>query len=101
MKKLHKLLIAVSMVLVLAVIPTCSASISRYRAVFTNANFSNGCQGWNLSSTAPPSSPTCTNSYSHWDTSTQVQLSETSCLRPALVGTPSTAQPLSAALVSK
>ena len=92
MKKLHKLLIAVSMVLVLAVIPTGSASISRYWPVFTNANFSNGCQGWNLSSTAPPSSATCTNSYSQWDTSTQVQLSETSWLGPALVWNPSTAK---------
>src|SRR5437867_1684484 len=92
MKKLSRLLIPVSMILVLAVIPTASASINNSWSLFTNTNFSNGCQGWNLSSTAPPSSATCTNTYAQWDTSTQVQLGETSNFGQALVWNPSSAK---------
>jgi hypothetical protein len=87
MKKLSKLLIPVSMVLVLAVIPTASASINRYWPVFTNPNFSNGCQGWNLSATSG-SSATCVNAYNSWVSSTKVVVGQRSAQNPALAYDP-------------
>ncbi len=87
MKKLSKLLIPVSMVLVLAVIPTASASINEYWPVFTNPNFSNGCQGWNLSATSG-SSATCINAYNSWVSSTKVVVGQRSAQNPALAYDP-------------
>ncbi|TMI56335.1 hypothetical protein E6H18_07805, partial [Candidatus Bathyarchaeota archaeon] len=88
MKKLSKLLIPVSMVLVLAVIPTTSASISRYWPVFTNPAFSNGCQSWNLSATSG-SSATCINAYNSWVSSTKVVIEQRSAQNPTLAYDPS------------
>ena len=76
------------MVLVLAVIPTTSASISRYWPVFTNPAFSNGCQSWNLSATSG-SSATCINAYNSWVSSTKVVIEQRSAQNPTLAYDPS------------